>query len=211
MAFNSRNFYCARGLVNCSVNPSAPALHIYNTTDPSSVASQPGYTPPYYGLGPEDIKAKDYVLFQLADLQGISQIIDPSIPTSTGFMIIPQNMVTQNITPQPNEFTGIWSANQPVTLEFIETGILCQITSTMILSSVAGPGVITLTTPPFRFPGSDITKPIIVIDNGVDTSGKITFTASGDFTISPLSGSFSGVGLSGFYGFTFQYNEFIAG
>lgn len=210
MAYNISKFYCARGLFNCNASLSAPVQHIYNTEDTLEIVGSPGYFPPYFGFSAENIRDGDFLMVRADGNGGIVYIIETNPLNVIPFLFIdPNPPVSQTVTTQSNQFTGIWVDSPDIQIIYVETGILVQLTYPTVLESAILSGVITLAAPPFRFPGTNIKIPCIVSDNGVPVQGIIDFEAGGSFTISPLSGSFSGLGLCGVYGFTFSYNTFV--
>lgn len=210
MAYSKYNFYCARGLSNCEGSPTAAVIHTYTSSDSSVETANPNYAPPYFGFSAQEVRDGDYIFFTLSDIEGIVRIIDAKNNIAFPFILAPQEPpLQQTFTEQSNQFEGIWASPISTSLLFGETGRICQLTIPSVLDSSTISGEIVLSSTAFRNPSIDTVIPLIVVDNGVDMDGKLTFLANGNITISPLNATFSGSGISGFYGRTFSYNLFI--
>jgi len=211
MSFNISKFYCARGLFGCNSSPLSPVEHIYSTDDPIEELAIPGYFPPYFGFKSDNIKNGDFIIVRAqGGIGGISYIVSVNPVSGEPFLFPSLNpVVTQTTTTQSNEFIGIWASPQPVMIDYVETGLLIQIRFPNVLAASNGVGSISLSAPPYRFPGRDIIIPLTIVDSGIEAPGKIIFDSDGTFIVSPLNGDFSGVGVSGFYQSTFSYNTFF--
>lgn len=201
MAFTPQTLYTARAVANAVSYGEAAAISTYTSEDLLTEVATPGYFPDFFGVDPIQIKIGDVLVLMAADIRLLAVIISVAPVLLDAFTDFPQNLVTQSITQQSNEYSGVWASPIPILLDFIQQGNECLITFPSGIDLSTGGANISFTSPviPSAFPLFEVSTPIEILDNSISEIGTLILRTDGTIEIFRLNGTpFTASGNAGF-------------
>jgi len=200
MPYTPSTFFTASGVYNAPGYGAASALHTYKTPDLLG-AIMSGYFPDFFGFDPDRVRTDDVLMLITGDIRLFAFITSVAPVGLIAFSDFPGNLVTQSITTQSNEYTGIWALNQSVLIDFVKQGNECLMTFPSGFDTSIGGPFISFVSPviPEVFPTVDFVVPIEVMDNSVSEIGHMLLKTDGSVKVFRLDAvPFSIGGTAGF-------------
>lgn len=200
MAYTQSTFFAASGVYNATSYGEAPAIHTYRTEDLLADIMS-GYFPDFFGFEPEEVRVNDILALVTGDLRLFAFITSVAPVGLIAFSDFPPNLVTEALTTQSNEYTGIWSSNIPVLLDFVQQGHECLMTFPSGFDTSSGGAFIEFFSPVVvgSFPLFEVIKPMEVMNNSISEMGHMVLQTDGNVKIFRLDAvPFSVGGTAGF-------------
>lgn len=200
MSYTPSTFFTASGVYNAPGYGDASAIHTYRTPDLLSEITT-SYFPDFFGFDPVRVRTNDVLMLMTQDVRLFAFITSVAPVALVSFSDFPENLVTQSITTQSNEYTGIWTLNEPVLLDFVQQGQECLMTFPSGFDISNGGPFISFVSPIVSnsFPLFDVIIPIEIMDNTVSEMGHMLLKTDGSVKIFRLDAvPFSIGGTAGF-------------
>jgi len=202
MAFQSSNLFLSRGAYNSTSYDDAPSYNTYISTDDTiSTIATPGYFPDFFGQDPLNSRVHDIFSLMGSDNNVFAIVSSLEPVVFTAFFDFPSNLVTELITTQSNEYSGIWAANIPILIDFVQQGHECLMTVPSGFDVSTGGPFISFTSPVIAgsIPLYDVIVPFEIMDNSISEIGHLELKTDGSVKVFRLDATaFSIGGTAGF-------------